>query len=320
MVRIAVIGIGAMGCLFGARLSAVADVALIGRWPEQLAALQNMGLQLVDPDGRSRHYPLCAANKWPKAGPARLALILVKSQQTERAARQAAELLAPDGIALTLQNGLGNLETLAAVVGAHRAAAGVTTQGATVLGPGLVRHAGHGPTHLGRLPDLLTPITAVAELFRQAALETLLVDNVDALIWGKLAVSAAINPLTALLGVANGYLAENRVARTIMLAAAQEVATVAAAEGVTLPYPDAGERALAVAQATAANQSSMLQDVQRGATTEIDAICGAVMRLGRRHQVATPVNEQLWRLIKRVETGRPLPPQPKLLDILTQAQ
>jgi 2-dehydropantoate 2-reductase len=320
MVKVTIVGIGALGCLFGARLSNVADVTLVGRWPEQLAALQNHGLQLIEPDGRSRHYRLCATDNIRSAGLAGLVLILVKSPQTERAARQAAELLAPDGIALTLQNGLGNLETLAGIVGAQRAAAGVTTQGATVVEPGVVRHAGNGPTQLGRLPGLVTPITAIADLFHEAGLEAVLVDQVDSLIWGKLAVSAAINPLTALLGVANGYLAEEAAARTVMLAAAREVAAVAEAEGISLPYLDAGERALAVATATATNRSSMLQDVQRGAETEIDAINGAVVRLGQKHRVATPMNERLWLLMKRLEAGRPLPLPHQILDSLTQAQ
>jgi 2-dehydropantoate 2-reductase len=316
--RVAIIGIGALGCLFGARLSSAADVTLVGRWPEQLAALQNNGLQLIEVDGLIRHYRLCATHDLGKVGQVSLALILVKSPHTEQAARQAAELLAPEGMAVTLQNGLGNLETLAAITGVRRAAAGVTTQGATVIGPGLVRHAGEGPTQLGRASDLAVPITAVVDLFQAVGLETHLVENVDSLIWGKLAVSAAINPLTALLGVANGFLAEEAAARTVMVAAAREVAAVAHAEGISLPYADAGERALAVARATAHNQSSMWQDVQRGAVTEIDAICGAVVRLGRKHRVATPINEQLWSLIKRLEAGRPLPSQ--ILDSLNQAQ
>jgi 2-dehydropantoate 2-reductase len=317
MTRIAIIGVGALGCLFGARLSRVADVVLVGHWPEQLVALQNHGLQLTAPGGQQHHYPLCATDDLRQVSRADLILLLVKSPQTERAARQAAQILAPAGVALTLQNGLGNLDILAAAVGKERAIAGVTTQGATVVAPGWVRHAADGSTQLGRAPGLTAAITAVARLFEEAGLQTELVDHVDSLIWGKLAVSAAINPLTALLNVANGYLAEEGAARRIMLAAAREVAAVAAAEGVSLPYADAGERALDVARATAGNESSMLQDVKRGALTEIDAICGAVVRLGQQHGVATPVNRQLWLSVKEVEAGGPPPAPHQLFERVT---
>jgi 2-dehydropantoate 2-reductase len=317
MTRIAIIGVGALGCLFGARLSRVADVTLVGRWRAQLAALQNTGLRLIGPNGQHHHYRLCATNDLRQVSQMNLVLLLVKSPQTARAAQQAARLLAPDGLALTLQNGLGNLEVVTAAVGSGRAIAGVTTQGATVVAPGIVRHAADGPTQLGRAPGLTTALTDVIHLFQAAGLHTELVDNVDSLIWGKLAVSAAINPLTALLKVPNGHLAEESAARQIMLAAAREVAAVAAAEGIRLPYPDAGERALAVARATAGNRSSMLQDVERGAVTEIDAICGAVVRLGQKHGLATPVNNQLWLLVKAVEAGRPLPSPQAVLESLS---
>ena len=96
-------------------------------------------------------------------------------------------------------------------------------------------------------------------------------------------------------------LAQNESARQVMMAAARETAVVAQALGITLPYPDAGRRVLEVAQATAANHSSMLQDVLRGVPTEIEAICGAVVRNGRRHNILTPINSELLRLIKLKE-------------------
>jgi 2-dehydropantoate 2-reductase len=138
----------------------------------------------------------------------------------------------------------------------------------------------------------------VANLFNQAGLTTHLVDNVDGLVWGKLAVSCGINPLTALLGVPNGFLAENESAKQVMMAAARETAVVAQTLDITLPFPDAGQRALEVAQATAANHSSMLQDISRGAPTEIEAICGAVIKYGRNAHIPTPINEKLLQLVR----------------------
>lgn len=301
--NVTIVGVGAMGCLFGAFLSPLAQVTLLGHWPEQIAALARDGLTLDGVDGRSNHHPIQATNDPTTVPPADLALILVKSRQTEQAAALAQQVLAPDGIALTLQNGLGNLEKLAAVLGPNHAALGTTSQGATLLEPGTVRHAGHGPTHLATTPQTREQLTAVAHLFNQAGFTTHLVDNVDSLVWGKLAVNCGINPLTALLGVPNGFLAANEPARQVMMAAARETAVVAQTLGITLPYPDAGRRALEVAQATAANHSSMLQDIVRGAPTEIEAICGAVVENGRRIGIPTPINSELLRMVKLKETG-----------------
>jgi 2-dehydropantoate 2-reductase len=231
-------------------------------------------------------------------------LVLVKSYQTVRAAGQAAQLLKPDGVAITLQNGLGNLEILAQGVGAGRAVMGVTAQGATVLGPGQLRHAGDGPTHLARVAGQEPILTSVGELFKRVGLETTLVDDAASLVWGKLAINAGINPLTALLRVPNGALVEDDFLARLMAGAAQEVARIAAARHIDLPYDDAAVRTAEVSRATAANRSSMLQDVDRGAPTEIDAISGAVVRAGEEVHVPTPVNHFLWRLMRAQEASR----------------
>jgi 2-dehydropantoate 2-reductase len=133
---------------------------------------------------------------------------------------------------------------------------------------------------------------------REAGFNVETVADPDSLLWGKLVINAAINPLTALLRVPNGELLERGTARALMQAAACEAAAVAAAQGIRLPYPDPLAVAESVAQRTATNRSSMFQDIQRGAPTEIDAICGAVVQAGEEVGVPTPVNLTLWQLVK----------------------
>ncbi len=290
-----------MGCLFGAKLSQVAEVTLVGHWPAQLAALRQNGLRFIAPDGRSHTIPLAATHDPATAAPADLALILVKSYQTRQAAEMARQLLAPTGVALTLQNGLGNLEQLTAVLGSNRANLGITSEGAALLAPGVVRHAGTGHTTLAEADTAVAPQTIV-ELFQAAGFATSLAANAEGLVWGKLAVNAGINPLTAVLQVPNGFLAENAAAQQLMMQAAQEVAQVAAAQNIQLPF-EAAVQALAVAQATAANHSSMRQDVANGRPTEIGAICGAVVAAGRRCGVPTPVNAVLQTAVLQAEQG-----------------
>lgn len=303
-----------MGSLLGAYLGEAADVTMIGHWPEQIAAIREHGLWVEHPDGRhSHHHPPITDD--PATGELfDVALVVVKSRQTPAAAELIAAVLRPDGLAITLQNGLNNCAALRDVLGEARVSLAVTAEGATMLGPGRVRHAGHGPTHFGRDAALgsaqLTLLPQVVTQFQQAGFECFLVDETDSLVWGKLAVNAAINPLTALLRVPNGFLVQHEALVDLMRRAADEVAAVAAAQGISLPYPDAAERAIEVAHATSYNRSSMLQDVDRGAPTEVEAICGAVARVGRDVGVATPLNIRLCRLVRQMETDGPLLDEP----------
>jgi len=290
-------GTGALACLFAARLAAAGEsVTLLGTWREGIAALRTGGVRLVDADGSERAYPVQATDDPADCLGARLALVLVKSWQTERAARQLAGCLAADGLALTLQNGLGNREKLAEILGVGRVALGVTTTGGTLLGPGRVRPGGEGPVSLGAHPRL----EPLAMLLRRAGFEVEVVPAADELLWSKLVINAAINPLTALLRVPNGELLNRPAARVLMAAAASEAAAVAAALGLRLTFTDPVAAAEAVARRTAVNHSSMLQDVLRGAPTEIDAICGAIVQAGERCGLPAPVNRTLWLLVKAV--------------------
>ncbi len=302
--RLAILGIGAMGCLLGARLNPYADVTLIGSWAEQIKALQRAPLRVIHPDGREDLVRLRVSTGTEADAPADVALIVTKTVKTRQAAQTAARLLAPDGIALTLQNGLGNLEVIAQEVGMERAALGVTTLGAALDGPGVLRPGGNGVTTLAVRPEIEPQIRTLAALFEQAGLPVEVTPDARGALWGKLAVNAAINPLTALLGVPNGALLESAAAREIMREAARETAAVAAAQGISLPFDDPPARAEQVARQTAHNRSSMWQDLRRGAPTEIDAICGAVAQTGERLGVPVPVNTLLWRLVRAAEDMR----------------
>jgi 2-dehydropantoate 2-reductase len=295
--NITIIGVGAMATLFGSRLHSQAHVTLLGHWPAQLAALRRHGIRVTDRYGHRASYPLRTTDNPATIPPANFVLILVKSHQTRIAATQAARLLKPDGLAVTLQNGLGNLELIATVVGLQRAIGGTTAQGATVTAPGQLYHAGEGPTYIAANPDQQPRVKPLLTLLNNAGIPTHLVENLDSLVWGKLAINAGINPLTALLDVPNGALAEDETLRQVMSAAAGEVERVAAARGITLPYPDTAARVTAVSRATGGNRSSMLQDVSRRAPTEIDVISGAVVRLGQQVGVPTPVNQLLLNLV-----------------------
>lgn len=292
---ILIVGTGALATLFAARLSANGHpITMLGTWKDGLRALNENGARLVDENSAEHAYPVNATSDPTNYRGARYALVLVKSWQTERAAKQLAKCLAENGLALTLQNGMGNRELLAESLSLSRVALGVTTTGATLLGPGLARAGGEGvislEAHL-RLGPLEAALTG-------AGFNVQVVNDADALVWGKLVINAAINPLTALLRVPNGELLQRPAAHKMMSVLAREAAAVAAAQGIHLPFKDAVRAAEDVARKTASNHSSMFQDIRRGAPTEIDAICGAITKTGEKLGVSTPVNRVCWHLTR----------------------
>jgi 2-dehydropantoate 2-reductase len=312
--RIGVVGIGALGCLLGARLSVVADVILFGHWAEQIAAIRRNGLRIEDLEGNQTTHEVSITSNPELIAGTNVALVAVKSRQTSEAAQMLSERLGDTGLAITLQNGLVNRERLEEALGPERVAIGITSEGATMLAPGIVRHAGRGQTFFC-LNDALRPepknrLMELAGVFTEAGFNTQIVDDVNGLVWGKLAVNAAINPLTALLQVPNGFLLQHQPLKDIMRKAAEEVAIVAQSQGIALPYPSATEQAYRVAESTAANISSMLQDFRRGVPTEIEVISGAISRLGRQAEISTPVNSCLYQLVRDVETGTVPPLKP----------
>ena len=292
---ILIVGTGALATLYAARLSAIGhSVTMLGSWENGLRALRASGARLVDTNGAEHAYPVHAMEDPADCRGAKLALVLVKSWQTEHVATQLANCLAEDGLVLTLQNGIGNREQLAGILGLPRVALGVTTTGATLLGPGLVRAGGEGVISVEAHPRL-EPLKAA---LTEAGFNIQIVNDTDALVWGKLVINAAINPLTALLRVPNGELLYRPAAHKLMSLLAQEAAEVATAQGIHLPFEDAVRAAEEVARKTASNHSSMLQDVHRGALTEIDAICGAITKTGEKFGVSTPVNRVCWYLTR----------------------
>jgi len=301
--RVLILGTGAMASVVGARLARAGDaqVTLAGTWPEALHAIQTRGVAVEEGEGRWVGAPgACAISDAPASD---IVIVLVKSTHTAdpaitRAARRSAE---SGGVVVTLQNGLGNREALEHAAGPDRVAVGVASLGATLLGPAHVR-AFPGSVLLGLQPrtEADVAVRLLADLLTRAELPAEASFDVDPMVWGKLAVNCAINPLAALTGLSNGALFRNARLRTLMGRAAAEVADVARALGIRLAH-DATERVETVALATAENRASMLQDLDRGVPTEIEFLNGAVVREARRLKIKAPVNEWLWRSVRARE-------------------
>lgn len=307
--RITFVGAGAMGGLFGALMTeAGLDVQLVDIWKEHVSAVREKGLR-VEHKGTVRHVALDMVADYRLTRPADLVIVFVKGPQTREAARAVAEIIAPGGVALTLQNGLGNADILAEHLAPERIVTGTTSHGSAVLAPGAIRHGGIGPTVIG--PWAGAPgekIDAVAAALNRSGIETEVMEDVKALVWNKLLVNVGINAIVALTHIRNGQLLELEITRGLSRRAVEEAMTVARALGITV-RPDAVEHCWWVAEQTGPTRASMGQDVDARRQTEIGTINGAVVRLGCELGIETPINFALTALVETwqhhyLETGR----------------
>jgi len=223
-----------------------------------------------------------------------LALVTTKTFGTEWAAEQAARVLARDGLAITLQNGLGNHEILAARLGAERAGIGVIYVGAQLRPDGSLFATGPGRVELGHGRH----VDELARLLAAGGMTVTVVRDPWRAVWTKVLVNAAMNPTTALLSCTNGALLDHPAGRPLADEIARETARVATAAGVPIGDEDGIRAWREIARTLGANRSSMLQDVEARRTTEVDAINGAVAREGARRGIAAPLNDAMRVLVE----------------------
>src|SRR5256714_7407179 len=269
--RVAIVGMGAIGHVVARALRERADLVEVDRTNAPLR------------DGEA---------------PVDAAIVTTKTPGTAWAAGIAAKILAPDGVALTIQNGLGNYETLVEHVGHERAAVGVIYVGAQ-LANGELRATGPGKVELGRPSAAKSRATLdeLAKLLGEGGMDVTVVDDAWPAVWRKVVTNAAVNPLTALIRRTNADLLADAPASRVADCLAREVARVATASGVRIGEDEAVKQWRAVAALTGADRSSVPQGVEVGRPTEIDAISGARAREGERPAGAAPLNQAMTLLV-----------------------
>ena len=301
--KIAVIGAGAMGSLFGALLAgADNEVWLYDVWPEHVQTINQQGLS-IEREGQTRVVRLHATTEPDQIGRAELTIIFVKSTQTRAATLTAQQIAGTDGAVMTLQNGMGNADIIAEVIAPHRILAGTTSHGATMLDAGRIRHAGIGATTIGTWTATEQGRQLAgrfANFFTRAGIETEAVDEVRSVVWNKLLINIGINAITALSGIKNGQILDLENTRELSRAAVEEAMAVARAQDIAIKE-DAVNIVFKVAEATAVNRSSMGQDVDNNRQTEIAAINGFIVREAKKLGIAVPVNFALTALVKTLE-------------------
>lgn len=302
--KVGVIGSGAMGTIFGLAMARSGDdVLFYDVRPDLIAAIEQEGLHLEGVLGTFHSRP-SATLKPEQLGAVECALVMVDANATPQAAKVAASCLSSQGFALSLQNGIGNVEALGEALGPERVVAGSTYNSGATLGLARVVHSNTGPTWIGealggkseRVCDLARKMTA-------AGLPTTVSENVMGVIWSKFVHNCAINAVSAITGLRPGEIARNSSAAWIVEALLDEILAVVDRAGIDLPehdpraeiYDHAWERY---------NKPSMLQHLEAGRATEIEALNGALAKKANSLGIATPVNATIAAIVKGIEAQR----------------
>ena len=301
-----VLGSGAMGGLFGAKLfQAGNDVLLYDIWREHIERINVDGLIVEEVDGEREAVGVPASSTNPAAvATADLVLVEVKTYDTFAALTTIKPWLPPTARVLSLQNGVGNLEEMRRALPDHpRILLGTTAQGSNVVAPGHVLRTGAGPTEIGDPEDVSNAggIQDIASTFSDAAIPMTVAPDVMPAVWLKLAANAAINPLTALTGLRNGDLPDATGMPAVYRSIVNELVAVMDGLGIKRIKDDYVAYAEMVMRVTATSYSSMLQDIRNRRRTEIDAINGAVARFGADLGIPTPVNQMVASFVKQRE-------------------
>jgi 2-dehydropantoate 2-reductase len=305
--KVVVVGAGAMGGLFGGLLAEGGlDVTLVDAWPEHIAAIRRDGLRIVGVGG-DRAIKVRATSDAGEIKSADVVLFQCKAFANEAAAKSVKHLFGGETVAITFQNGLGNEQTLAGILGEKNVVGGLTAQAGLAEAPGVVRNFGDLPTYIGEMTGGLSDRTvAIAKTFTSHGLPVKVTPEIRREKWKKLLGNVALGAISAVTDLRSFEIMRIPELQEIVFRAVDEAAAVANAEGVTLDVAEAREVLMKLVDTsgggTGASKSSMREDIIRKRRTEIDTIHGAVARLARQHRIATPTIDAMVAMVKGVQS------------------
>jgi 2-dehydropantoate 2-reductase len=302
--KTAVIGAGAIGSLFGSLLKANNfDVCLFDRDIKKIEYIKKNGIELVVPvtGEKKRIFPE-AFSELQEIKSCDYYLFCVKSYSTEIAASEIASIASENSIAVTFQNGMGNIEKIQKYFPDKSIAAGTTSEGATFLPPGTVVYGGKGKTSVSMITSDRSRLNPLINALNRSGLNAEISSDFRKDIWRKLIINAAINPVTAVMKLQNKYICESEYLRAVSDLIIEEAVKTAEAEGIYFNPDEIKAEVYSVAQKTGENRSSMLQDIENSRKTEIDFISGAVADKAKNFSLNTPANIFMQNIIKVLES------------------
>ena len=305
--KTAIIGAGAIGTLFGGLLKKNnIDTVLFDTDRGKTEYIKKNGIKIIHP-GRSG-----TVHVFPEASSDLSAIrsfdyyiFCVKAYSTEKAASAVAEVAGDNSVFITFQNGLGNIEALAKYLSFSSIAAGTTSEGATQTGEGEIIYGGKGITELSMIDPYGSPekLEKFISVLNTCGLETSEADDYRRLIWKKLIINAAINPVTAVTHLRNRYISGSPFLRNISEKIAEEAVRIAALEDIHFDIDEIKKTVYRVAEKTGDNRSSMLQDIENKRKTEIDFISGAITDAAAKFATEAPYNRIMVEMVKALEKG-----------------
>jgi 2-dehydropantoate 2-reductase len=298
--RFLILGAGAIGSVFAVRLASRHPVAVVARG-ERLRQILRDGIRVKGATEGTIAPPAAATAEALAAFRPDFALVTVKAHATGSAVRSL-DPLGTRPIRVSLQNGLGNEETLAA--GNYPVIGGVSNNGATLLESGEVFHAGLGDVIVSAFQNVAEETVArLAGDLSAAGFSVQQVPDIRKPLWDKTILNAALNPVSALLGVRTGQLLRDSGSERLLRLLLREAVAVARAEGISTSEAEVWAIVQRIVARTSGNKTSMLQDLERGVRTEIEAMNGVIVRRGSQHGIETPWNRLMLRLIRSRERG-----------------
>ena len=300
--NIVIMGAGAIGSLFGAKLSKNNNVILIGRKPH-VNVINKYGLKIQGKTNLNVSIEAFKSAKNAFVVPD-LLILAVKSYDTEVAMKATAPMIGDNTFVMSLQNGLDNIEKIEKFVNRKKIMVCITTHGAIFSKPGFIKHTGIGKTILGAL-DVKNKqqIVTISNIFNKSEIKTTISNDIIKDIWIKAIVNSSINPLTALFNCKNGYILENPILEKILDKICEESSNIASSYGIDIDSSSIIRKTKEVIKDTCENHSSMLQSVLNCKKTEIDSINGKLVEIGKKQGNKTTMNEILTYSVKTLNSS-----------------
>ena len=299
--KIAVIGAGAMGSIYGGHLSLHNEVYLVDTNASVVEQINANGLQ-IDEDGTTNVYHPKAVSDASDLGPMDLVILFVKSIYSKVALAGNRNLIGPDTRLLTLQNGAGHEDILGEFAPQNRIVIGTTEDNGAVLGMGHVRRGGEGRTNVGMLvEDADGFLLKLKEAFDACGFQVRIHDNIQQLIWDKLFTNVSLSAVTGILQVDMGFIAADEYAWAMTRSLIHEAVLTAAAAGLTFDEEALVEKVRKTSQNSPNGCTSIRADLRDGRKTEVDTISGAVVRAAHKYGVAVPSHEFVVNMVHAME-------------------
>ncbi|MAJ85598.1 MAG: hypothetical protein CL687_01320 [Candidatus Pelagibacter sp.] len=302
-IKVAVLGAGAMGCLFGGLLSEKGlDVVLIDVWKEHVDEINSKGLKVMG-HGGDRIIQVKATVDPKSLKPVDAIIIMCKATALEQALNNSKNIIGDNTMLMSFQNGIGHEEIMQRIAGKDKVLGGSTTQASSIQGPGIIQNHASLPSWIGEYDGGHSQrVKDLAETFTAHGLETIAEKDIKRRKWMKLFALTAIGPLSAIFDLHHTDLyisnKNQKISRNLGKNIILETREVARADGVEVSENDCLEMFNRIVDSRQTNKSSMAFDVLKSRITEIDFISGAVSKIGKKYGIKTPLNDLMYNIIK----------------------